>query len=192
MLSCGIFTGVHSKSCILLKHSSQKHWQTGIKKKFYSHLHRVLVLIRLLIRVLWQEVPRRASVLSGVELPAPQGQRAVGEAQRERAQGLVDGIVVLLQVPVVVEVNDGVVVATHGVKLHIWRQMGKGDVSRLAGSDGVWRHEPPAVRWEGLTLVQRRRDGALDPGSVVVYHVDGEVGMPVGDDLHWTVTLCPL
>lgn len=103
-----------------------------------AHLHRVLVLIRLLISVLWQEVPGRASVLSGVELPTPQGERAVGEPQRECAQSLVDGIVVLLEVPVVVEVNDGVVVATHGIKLHIWRQMGKEDVSRLTGSNGVW------------------------------------------------------
>lgn len=70
--------------------------------------------------------------------------------------------------------------------------MGKEDVSRLTGFNGVWSNEPPAVWWEGLTLVQRRWDGALDPGSVVVDHVDGEVGMPVGDDLHRTMALCPL
>lgn len=41
-------------------------------------------------------------------------------------------------------------------------------------------------------MVKRRGNGALDPGSVVIYHVDGEVGVPMRDNLHWTVALCPL
>lgn len=48
------------------------------------------------------------------------------------------------------------------------------------------------IYWEGLTLVQRRGNRALDPGSVVIYHVDGEVGVPMRDNLHWTMALCPL
>lgn len=87
-----------------------------------AHLDGVLVFVRLLVRVLRQEVPWRARVLGSIELPAPQGQWAVGEPQGEFGQGLVDGIVVLLQVPVVIEVNYGVVVATYCVELNIWNQ----------------------------------------------------------------------
>lgn len=84
-----------------------------------SYLNRVLVVIRLLIRVIGQEVPRGACILGSVQLPTPQRQRAVGEAQRERCQGIVDGKVVLLKVPVVIEVHDGIVVAAYRIKLDI-------------------------------------------------------------------------
>lgn len=43
-----------------------------------------------------------------------------------------------------------------------------------------------------LTLIKRRGDRALHPGSVVIHHVDGEVRVPVRNNLHWTVALCTL
>lgn len=87
-----------------------------------SYLHRVLLLIRLLVEVLSQEIPGGFGALGSVELPAPQGERTEGKAEGQALQGLVDREIVLLQVPVVIEVEDGVVVATDGVKLHIWSQ----------------------------------------------------------------------
>lgn len=51
-----------------------------------------------------------------------------------------------------------------------------------AGAQGGW----------GLTLVQRRRHTALHPRRVVVHNIDGDVGVPVGDDLHGTIVLGPL
>lgn len=40
-----------------------------------------------------------------------------------------------------------------------------------------------------LTLVERRGNRPFDPGCVVVHHVDGEVGVPVRDDLYRAVAL---
>lgn len=57
--------------------------------------------------------------MSGVQLPAPQRQRAVVETQREFSQGVVYGIIVFLKVPVVVEIYDGVVVTADCIKLNI-------------------------------------------------------------------------
>lgn len=45
---------------------------------------------------------------------------------------------------------------------------------------------------EGLTLVQRRRYTALHPWCVVVHDVDGDIGVPVGDNLHRPIVLGPL
>lgn len=46
--------------------------------------------------------------------------------------------------------------------------------------------------WEELTLVQRRGNGALHPCGVIINHVDGEIGVPMRDNLHRTMALCPL
>lgn len=49
-----------------------------------------------------------------------------------------------------------------------------------------------APKLRELTLIKGRRDRALHPGSVVIHHVDGEVRVPVRNDLHRTVALCAL
>lgn len=49
-----------------------------------------------------------------------------------------------------------------------------------------------ALKLRELTLIKGRRDRALHPGSVVIHHVDGEVRVPVRNDLHRTVALCAL
>lgn len=90
-----------------------------------SYLHRVLIFVRLLVGVLGQEVPWWTSILGSIQLPPPQGQWAIVEAQRQFCKGLVDGVVVLLKVPVVIEVYNRIVVATHCIKLHIWWQTGQ-------------------------------------------------------------------
>lgn len=132
----------------------------GKKKGTYCHLDGVLVLVRLLVRVLGEEVPGRASVLGGVQLPAPQGQRAVGEAQRQRGQGLVDGVVVLLQVPVVVEVHDGVVVAAHRVELHVWGKAEGAGTLTGCGADGQ-EERGSDLRWS--------RGGGTEPLTQAVW-----------------------
>ncbi len=42
------------------------------------------------------------------------------------------------------------------------------------------------------TLVKRWGDRAFHPSRVIVYHVDSEVGMPMGYDFHRPMTLSPL
>lgn len=90
-----------------------------IKQSELSHLDRVLVFVRLLIRVLGEEIPRGASVLGGIELPPPQGNWTVREAERECRQRVIDRIIVLLQVPIIIEVHNRIVIATYSIKLNI-------------------------------------------------------------------------
>ena len=84
-----------------------------------ADLDGVLLLVRLLVKILAQEIPGGFGALGGVELPAPQRERAEGEAEGQAAQRVVDGEVILLQVPVVVEVQDGEIIAADGVELHV-------------------------------------------------------------------------
>lgn len=98
-----------------------------IGKKVNCHLDRVLLLVRLLVQILPQEVPGGPGALGRVELPAPQGQGTEGQTEGQAPHALVDGEIIALQVQVIVKVQDGEIVPAQGVEFHVCERekMGK-------------------------------------------------------------------